>query len=295
MNKPLDENKTESLPVLSGESSLSSYIEKVNKFPYLTPEEEHVLATDFAETGNVEAAHKLVTSHLRLVVKIAAGFRNYGMPMGELISEGNIGLMQAVKKFDPKKGFRLSTYAMWWIKASMQEYVLHSWSLVKIGTTAAQKKLFFNLRKIKSRLAKVDNRSLSPKEITQIANELDVTEREVIDMDSRLSQGDQSLNSPILGREDDEGEMIDLVVSKEVGQDIVLAESQDMKRKRSLLLQAMAKLNEREREIITARRLNEPPATLEDLSQTYDISRERVRQIENRAMEKLQETVAAAA
>jgi RNA polymerase sigma-32 factor len=278
------------LPVLSGDLTLSSYLEKVNKLPYLTPEEELSLANDFSLTGNVEAAHKLVTSHLRLVVKIAAGFRNYGLPMLELISEGNIGLMQAVKKFDASKGFRLSTYAMWWIKAAMQEYVLHSWSLVKIGTTAAQKKLFFNLRKIKSRLEKIDNRSLSPKEIAQIAQELDVSEREVMDMDSRLSQADQSLNAPIM-RDEEAGEMIDLIPARDPGYDVVLAENQDMKRKKAMLVHAMSTLNEREREIITARRLQEEPATLEDLSKAYNISRERVRQIENRAMEKLQAAV----
>ncbi|MCE3233262.1 MAG: DNA-directed polymerase Heat shock sigma 32 [Rickettsiaceae bacterium] len=282
--------KTMTLPVLSGDLTLSSYLEKVNKLPYLTPEEELSLANDFSLTGNVEAAHKLVTSHLRLVVKIAAGFRNYGLPMLELISEGNIGLMQAVKKFDASKGFRLSTYAMWWIKAAMQEYVLHSWSLVKIGTTAAQKKLFFNLRKIKSRLEKIDNRSLSPKEIAQIAQELDVSEREVMDMDSRLSQADQSLNAPIM-RDEEAGEMIDLIPARDPGYDVVLAENQDMKRKKAMLVHAMSTLNEREREIITARRLQEEPATLEDLSKAYNISRERVRQIENRAMEKLQAAV----
>jgi RNA polymerase sigma-32 factor len=283
--------KSVSLPSLTGDSTLSNYIEKVNKFPYLTQEEEHSLAVQLQETGDIEAAHKLVTSHLRLVVKIAAGFRNYGLPMVELISEGNIGLMQAVKKFDNTKGFRLSTYAMWWIKAAMQEYVLHSWSLVKIGTTAAQKKLFFNLRKMKNRLEKVDNKSLSPKEIAQIATELNVTEREVIDMDSRLSQGDQSLNTPILGREDESGEMIDLIAGNEIAQDVILAERQEKKMRHGMLIKAMSSLNDRERDIITERRLKEHPTTLEDLSKTYDISRERIRQIENRAMEKLQAAV----
>jgi RNA polymerase sigma-32 factor len=285
-------NPAVTLPVLSGDNTLGSYIEKVNKFPYLTQEEELLLAKKFDETGDIESAHKLVTSHLRLVVKIAAGFRNYGLPPLELISEGNIGLMQAVKKFKPEKGFRLSTYAMWWIKAAMQEYVLHSWSLVKIGTTAAQKKLFFNLRKMKNRLEKVDNRALSPKEIAKIALELNVTEKEVVEMDSRLSQADQSLNVPMMGRDETEaGEMIDMVAAKEVPHDIILAESQDLKRKRLLLSDALETLNEREREIIMARRLKDVPDTLDDLSKIYDISRERVRQIENRAMEKLQETI----
>jgi RNA polymerase sigma-32 factor len=287
--------KTNILPVLTGDSTLSSYIEKVNKFPYLTHEEESALAERLHHDGDIDAAHKLVVSHLRLVVKIAAGFRNYGLPMIELISEGNIGLMQAVKKFDNTKGFRLSTYAMWWIKASMQEYVLHSWSLVKIGTTAAQKKLFFNLRKMKNRLDKVDNKSLTPKEIAQIANELNVTEREVIDMDSRLSQSDQSLNTPIPGREDESGEMIDLLEGTEMAQDIILAEKQQKKMRHGMLIKAMSSLNDRERDIITERRLKDHPTTLEDLSKTYDISRERIRQIENRAMEKLQAAVLEAA
>lgn len=281
------------LPALSSDSSLASYIAKVNAFPYLTEEQEQDLAVKWAEEGDIDAAHQLVTSHLRLVTKIAFGYKNYGLPLLELISEGNIGLMQAVKKFDPKKGFRLSTYAMWWIKASIQEYVLHSWSLVKIGTTAAQKKLFFNLSKVKKRLQKVDNKSLSPAEISEIASELDVSEREVIDMDSRLSQSDQSLNAPLLGHEEDSGELIDYIEGESDSQELVLAESQDLEQKRSLFAKALQSLNERERDIILKRRMQEKPVTLDELSNLYDISRERVRQIENRAIEKLQAAVAA--
>lgn len=288
-------NKSVSLPVLSGDTTLAGYIAEVNKFPYLTQEEEYDLAKKWSEEGDIDAAHQLVTSHLRLVVKIASGFRNYGLPTMELISEGNIGLMQAVKKFEPEKGFRLSTYAMWWIKAAIQEYVLHSWSLVKIGTTAAQKKLFFNLRKMKNRLSKVDNKSLSPEEISEIAHELDVSEREVIDMDSRMTQSDQSLNAPVLGYEEDSGEMIDFIESEGESQESMLAESQDMEMKRGMFALAMQKLNDREKDIIAERRLKEVPATLEDLSLKYGVSRERVRQIENRAMEKLQAAVAEAA
>jgi RNA polymerase sigma-32 factor len=282
---------TATLPILAGDTTLAGYMTQISRFPYLTEVEEQSLAQKWCEEGDVKAAHTLVTSHLRLVVKIASSFKNYGLPIMDMIAEGNIGLMQAVKKFDHNKGFRLSTYAMWWIKASIQEYVLHSWSLVKIGTTVAQKKLFFNLRKMKSCLDKIDNRALSPSEIKQIASDLDVSEREVMDMDSRLTQSDQSLNSPIMGYEEDSGEMIDLVEAGGDSHDLVLAESQDMERKRVLFLQAMETLNQRERDIIMKRRLNEPAATLEDLSVTYNISRERVRQIENRAMEKLQAAV----
>lgn len=283
---------TITLPVLSGDSSLAGYMDSISKFPYLTQEEELGLARKWSEDGDIESAHKLVTSHLRLVVKIAMSFRNYGLPVLDLVSEGNIGLMQAVKKFDHKKGFRLSTYAIWWIKASIQEYVLHSWSLVKIGTTASQKKLFFNLRKMKNRLHKVDNNSLTPNEISEIAHELDVSEQDVIDMDSRLAFHDQSLNMPMIGNEESSGEMIDYIQASEESHDNILAESEDKRRKKALMLVAMESLNERERDIIRQRRLQEKPATLDDLSQKYDISRERVRQIENRAMEKLQNAVA---
>jgi len=282
---------TISLPISTGDTSLTSYMEKVSKFPYLTQEEEYKLAKEWSEEGNIDAAHKLVTSHLRLVAKIAFGYKNYGLPVLELISEGNIGLMQAVKKFEPEKGFRLSTYAMWWIKAAIQEHILHSWSLVKIGTTAAQKKLFFNLRKMKNRLQKVDNNALSPAEVTEIANELDVNEREVIDMDSRLSQSDTSLNAPILGYEDDNSEVIDTIESEAESHELIIAENQDLKRKRDLFANALKTLNEREQDIIIRRRMREQAATLEELSEKYGISRERVRQIENRAIEKLQAAV----
>jgi RNA polymerase sigma-32 factor len=276
------------LPVLSGDSSLSGYINQISKFPYLTQEEETILAKKLHEEGDVNAAHTLVTSHLRLVVKIAAGFRNYGLPIMELVAEGNIGLMHAVRKFDYTKGFRLSTYAMWWIKASMQEYILHSWSLVKIGTTAAQKKLFFNLRKMKNRLDKVDNSLLSPKEVKKIAMDLDVSECEVLEMDSRLTQSDKSLNDPVIGMEDDSAEMIEYITddSRE-DQELTLVKKQEFDRQHNLLLTAMQSLNDREREIIMQRRMKDNPATLDDLSQQYKISRERVRQIENRALEKL--------
>jgi RNA polymerase sigma-32 factor len=276
------------LPVLTGDTTLAGYMSQISKFPYLTQDEEQDLAKKWCEDGDIKAAHKLVTSHLRLVVKIATSFKNYGLPMMDMVAEGNIGLMQAVKKFDHNKGFRLSTYAMWWIKASIQEYVLHSWSLVKIGTTAAQKKLFFNLRKMKNRLDKVDNNTLSPSEVKQIASDLDVPEREVMDMDYRLTQSDQSLNAPALNYEEDSGEMIDFVANEEESHELVLAASQDLDYRKTLLFKAMENLNERERDIITQRRMSEPAVTLEDLSQKYDISRERVRQIENRAMEKLQ-------
>lgn len=280
------------LPVLSSESGLASYMDKINKFPYLTQEEEYNLAKKLYEEGDIEAAHKLVTSHLRLVVKIANGFRGYGLPMLEIISEGNIGLMQAVKKFDPEKGFRLSTYAIWWIKASIQEYVLKSWSLVKIGTTAAQKKLFFNLRRMKNRLDKLDNNALSPEEVKMIATELEVGESDVIEMDLRLSASDKSLNSPILSSDEDSGELIDMVASDADNHEIILVENDDMRHKRSLFSRALKALNPREREIIVARRLKETPETLDNLSKVYNISCERVRQIENRAMEKLQQSVA---
>jgi RNA polymerase sigma-32 factor len=283
-----------SLPVTSGDAALSSYIDKVSKLPYLSQEDEYMLAKRLADHQDLDAAHQLVTSHLRLVVKIAMGLRGYGLPLLEMISEGNIGLMQAVKKFNPEKGFRLSTYAIWWIRASIQEYILRSWSLVKIGTTASQKKLFFNLRKLKNRLHKLDNKSLSPSDIKSISAELDVPESDVREMDLRLSHADQSLNAPISEDDDNSGEMIDLIAAEGELHDTILAETQDMSRKRNVLALAMENLNERERAIISARRLSENPATLDDLSQSYGISRERVRQIENRAVEKMQEFAAAA-
>lgn len=276
------------LPVLSSDGALSQYIDKVSKLPYLTQEEEYMLAKRWTEQQDLEAAHKLITSHLRLVVKTAIGFRGYGLPLLEIISEGNIGLMQAVKKFDPEKGFRLSTYAIWWIRASIQEYILRSWSLVKIGTTAAQKKLFFNLRKLKNRLHKIDNKSLSPEDVKSISLELDVPEHDVREMDLRLSNADQSLNVPISDDGDNAAEMLDFVASEEDNQEVIVVENQEMARKRRLFANAMKNLNDREREVIVARRLSDNPATLEDLSIAYGISRERVRQIENRAIEKMQ-------
>lgn len=279
------------LPVLSADLGLAAYLDKINKFPYLEQEEEYMLAKRWSEVGDISAAHRLVTSHLRLVVKIANGFRGYGLPFVELISEGNIGLMQAVKKFDPEKGFRLATYAMWWIKAAIQEYVLHSWSLVKIGTTAAQKKLFFNLRRIKNSLNKLDNSNLSREEVKSIANELEVSEQDVVEMDARLSFSDQSLNDPVYNSDESNYELIDVLEESAPNQEVVLAETQDFSRKHKLFLSAMEKLTEREREIITARKLQENPATLDDLSNIYNISRERIRQIETRAMEKLAEGV----
>lgn len=283
------------LPVLSSETSLSRYLQEINTFAYLSKEEEQKLAKQWIDNQDVAAAHKLVTSHLRLVAKIAMGFRGYGLPLLELISEGNIGLMHAVKKFDPSKGFRLSTYAIWWIKASMQEYILKSWSLVKIGTTGAQKKLFFNLRKLKSRLKRVDDSALSPNEVAAIANELNVSEQDVIDMDGRIGYGDQSLNDPIRGFEGEQVEYIDYLADDSEHHDDILAEQQELNHKRSLFAGAMKTLNDRERAIVKARRLEEKPATLDDLSKVYNISRERVRQIEAKALEKLQKVVLAEA
>lgn len=280
------------LPVLSSEQGLTKYIEEVNHFPYLEQDEEYYLAKKWTEEEDIEAAHQLVTSHLRLVVKIAMGFRGYGLPLLEMISEGNVGLMQAVKKFEPEKGFRLSTYAIWWIKASIQEYILRSWSLVKIGTTASQKRLFFGLRKIKKRLQKIDNNSLSHKDVATIAHELDVSEKDVIDMNMRLTFHDQSLNNPVGNDEEGSGsELIDFLEDNENNQEILIAENQDLSHKRKALGAAMDRLNPREQYIIEHRKLKEEPDTLEDLSMHFGISRERVRQIEARAMEKLQHMV----
>jgi len=277
---------TVNLPVLSTESGLSRYLREIRKFPMLEPEEEYMLAKAFADRGDIGAAHKLVTSHLRLVVKIAGGFRGYGLPLVELISEGNIGLMQAVKKFNPEAGFRLSTYAMWWIKAAIQEYVLRSWSLVKMGTTAIQKKLFFNLRKLKHRLDAYHDGDLSPDEVKNIATELSVPERDVIDMDRRMKGSDYSLNKTVGGDNDDEWG--DFIADKAESHETIYGENEDMAQKKLMLANAMQDLNERERDILQQRRLAEEPATLDDLSRIYNISKERVRQIENRAMEKIQ-------
>lgn len=281
-----------SLPVMTPEGGLSRYLQEIRKFPLLEPQEEFMLAKRWREHGDAEAAHRLVTSHLRLVAKIAMGYRGYGLPVGELIAEGNIGMMQAVKRFDPDRGFRLATYAMWWIRASIQEYVLRSWSLVKIGTTAAQKKLFFNLRRLKGQMAAIEEGDLTPEQVAKIAKRLDVPETEVIDMNRRLAAPDHSLNAPL--KIDGEGEWQDWLVDQGVDQEVRLAESQELQNRQALLAQALATLNERERHILTERRLREEPATLEDLSKHYGISRERVRQIEVRAFDKLQKAMQAA-
>ena len=281
MNATINNN----LPILSNEGGLSTYLEQIKKFPMLDAEEEYMLAKNWKTTGNVKAAEKLVTSHLRLVAKIAMGYKGYGLPMNEIISEGNVGLMQAVKKFEPEKGFRLATYAMWWIKASIQEYILRSWSLVKIGTTTAQKKLFFNLKKLKNQIAPKNEGDLKKDEVEKIANTLDVSEDEVISMNRRLSGKEQSLNTPI-GEDGDEWQ--DWVVDKEMDQELKVAHQEELDQRKDLLQDSIKILNDREKEILYARRLNENPSTLEDLSKKYKISRERIRQIENKAFEKLQ-------
>ncbi len=265
------------------------YMHELRKFPMLVPEREYALAQDYKNNGNLNAAHKLVMSHLRLVVKVARGYRGYGLPMGEVISEGNVGLMQAVRRFDPDRGFRLATYAMWWIRAAIQEYILHSWSLVKIGTTAAQKKLFFNLRKIKGQVQALDEGALSPDSVRLIAEKLDVPEGDVVQMNQRLTNTDRSLNTPLRGK--DEGEWQDCLIDESASQEVIVADLQEMGQRRHLLSLAMRTLNERERHILIERRLRDKPTTLEDLSQHYDISRERVRQIEVRAFEKLQKSI----
>jgi RNA polymerase sigma-32 factor len=274
------------LPVLRGDSSLAHYLREIRHYPLLEAGEEYMLAKSWREHGDLEAAHKLVTSHLRLVAKIAVGYRGYGLPLAELIAEGNVGMMQAVKRFDPDRGFRLATYAMWWIKASIQEYVLHSWSLVKIGTTAAQKKLFFNLRRLKRDMKAIDHGDLSPEQVRDIAGILAVPEHEVIDMDRRLTGGDQSLNAPV--RVDGEGEWIDWLADETETQEHRIGAEQERLQREHMLALAMGSLNGRERDIILARRLSDPPATLEALSAQFGVSRERVRQIEARAFEKLQ-------
>ena len=274
------------IPALSPEGSLSRYLQDIRKFPMLEKEQEYMLGKAWREHEDRDAAHQLVSSHLRLVAKIAMGYRGYGLPVAELISEGNIGLMQAVKRFEPERGFRLATYAMWWIRAHMQEYILRSWSLVKIGTTAAQKKLFFNLRKIKGQIAAIDEGDLKPDQVTYIADRLNVPEQDVVMMNRRLAAPDNSLNAPV--RNDGEGEWQDWLVDDEVDQETKLAESQELAQRRELLSAAMAQLNDREQFILTERRLKDDPATLEELSKVYEISRERVRQIEVRAFEKLQ-------
>jgi len=279
------------VPSISSEGNLSRYLQEIRKFPMLTADEEYMLAKRWKAHEDPEAAQRLVTSHLRLVAKIAMGYRGYGLPLSELISEGNVGMMQAVKRFDPDRGFRLATYAMWWIRAAIQEYILHSWSLVKMGTTAAQKKLFFNLRKLKGQLQAIDEGDLSPENVKKIATELDVPEADVVSMNRRLASPDHSLNAPL--RADSEGEWQDWLVDERETQETRLGDRQELGLRRDLLAKAMSHLNDREKRILTERRLKENPTTLEDLSQQYGISRERVRQIEVRAFEKLQKAIKA--
>ena len=273
------------LPTLSNEGGLSAYLAQIKKFPMLDAEEEYMLAKNWKTTGNLKSAEKLVTSHLRLVAKIAMGYKGYGMPVNEMISEGNVGLMKAVKKFEPEKGFRLATYAMWWIKASIQEYILRSWSLVKIGTTTAQKKLFFNLKKLKNQIAPKSEGDLRDEHVTEIAKKLDVNKDEVVSMNRRLSGKEHSLNAPI-GEDGDEWQ--DWVVDKEMDQELKFAQKEEMNQRKDLLKDSIKILNDREKEILYARRLNDKPTTLENLSKKYKISRERIRQIENKAFEKVQ-------
>ncbi|CAM1648093.1 RNA polymerase sigma factor RpoH [Bartonella sp. B10834G6] len=280
--------------VANGDGGLTRYLEEIRRFPMLEPQEEYMLAKRYREHNDPKAAHKLVTSHLRLVAKIAMGYRGYGLPIGEVISEGNVGLMQAVKRFEPERGFRLATYAMWWIKASIQEYVLRSWSLVKMGTTANQKRLFFNLRKVKSKIQALDDGDLNPEQVKEIATRLNVSEEDVISMNRRLS-GDTSLNAPIRASEGESGEWQDWLVDDSSSQEQLLIEEDELENRRAMLEQAMEGLNDREKRIFKARRLSEDPVTLEELSTEFGISRERVRQIEVRAFEKVQNAVKAAA
>ena len=283
-----DKNTISNLPT-PAVGGLSVYLSQIKKFPMLDAEEEYMLAKNWRQNGNLQSAHKLVTSHLRLVAKIAMGYRGYGLPVNELISEGNIGLMQAVKKFDPDKGFRLATYAMWWIKASIQEYVLRSWSLVKMGTTTAQKKLFFNLKKLKNQIAPEQEGDLKDDQVKEISKRLDVDSKEVINMNRRMMGQEKSLNDPIKNGESDEWQ--DWLVDDSLDQELIISQKQEYDDKKDLLKDAMLTLNEREKEIIEARRLSENPKTLEELSKKYNISRERIRQIETKAFEKLQKTM----
>ena len=273
------------LPTLSNEGGLSVYLAQIKKFPMLDSEEEYMLAKNWKTTGNLKSAEKLVTSHLRLVAKIAMGYKGYGLPVNEMISEGNVGLMQAVKKFEPEKGFRLATYAMWWIKAAIQEYILRSWSLVKIGTTTAQKKLFFNLKKIKNQIAPRSDGDLRDEHVSEIAQKLNVKKDEVVSMNRRLSGKESSLNAPI-GEDGDEWQ--DWLIDKGIDQELKFAQKEEMDQRKDLLKDSIKILNDREKEILYARRLNDDPITLEDLSKKYKISRERIRQIENKAFEKVQ-------
>jgi len=281
------------LPAIAIDGGLSNYLTEIKKFPMLSPEEEYMLAKRWKKRGDLKSAQKLITSHLRLVVKIAMGYRGYGLPVNEMISEGNIGLMQAVKKFEPEKGFKLATYAMWWIKASIQEYILRSWSLVKMGTTSAQKKLFFNLKKIKNQLAINNANDLKTEHINEISKRLNVKKEEVVSMNKRLSGKEKSLNDPI--KDEDGTQWLDWLVDKKANHEVVLSEKQEFDQRKNLMSEAMSVLNRREKEILTARKLSDEPITLEDLSKKYKISRERIRQIETKAFEKLQKTILAAA
>jgi RNA polymerase sigma-32 factor len=284
--------KAPSVPALSGEQSLNRYLAEIRKFPVLTAEQEYMLAKRYQEHEDSEAAAQLVTSHLRLVAKIAMGYRGYGLPVADLISEGNVGLMQGVKKFEPDRGFRLATYAMWWIKASIQEYILRSWSLVKMGTTAAQKKLFFNLRRMKKNLDAYEDTDLHPDDVTKIATDLGVPEQEVVNMNRRMMMGgDGSLNTPMRGGEEGSGEWQDWLTDDRPLQDETVADAEESQLRHAMLVEAMESLNDRERHILTERRLTDKPQTLEELSQAYDVSRERIRQIEVRAFEKLQKAM----
>jgi len=274
------------LPALQGEGGLSRYLAEIRKFPLLKPEEEYMLAKAWREHEDPDAARQLVTSHLRLVAKIAMGYRGYGLPVSEIVAEGNVGLMQAVKRFEPDRGFRLATYAMWWIRAAIQEYILRSWSLVKMGTTAAQKKLFFNLRKAKTHIDAIEEGDMTPEHVAQLADRLGVSEREVVDMNRRLSGPDSSLNAPV--KTESDAEWQDWLADDALDQETQLAQSEEMNERKALLTAALGELNEREREIIIARRLQDDPETLEELSHKYGVSRERVRQIEVKAFEKLQ-------
>ena len=282
------------MPVLTAEGGLNRYLDEIRKFPMLEPQEEYMLAKRYQDHEDRNAAHKLVTSHLRLVAKIAMGYRGYGLPIGEVVSEGNVGLMQAVKKFEPDRGFRLATYAMWWIKAAIQEYILRSWSLVKMGTTANQKRLFFNLRRLKGRIQAIEDGDLKPDQVKEIATKLKVSEEEVISMNRRLS-GDASLNAPIKASEGDSGQWQDWLVDDHESQEDILIEQDELDNRRAMLAGALKVLNDREKRIFEARRLREDPVTLEELSAEFDISRERVRQIEVRAFEKVQDAVREAA
>ena len=287
----MSNSKSMNLSMLSPDNNLGRYLDQIKKFPMLEPEEEYTLAKDWLSKSDTKAAHKLVTSHLRLVAKIAMGYRGYGLPVADLIAEGNIGMMHAVKKFDPERGFRLATYAMWWIKAAIQEFVLRSWSQVKIGTTASQKKLFFNLRKIKSKINALEDGDLSPNQVNHIAKTLDVAEQEVVNMNRRMLGGDYSLNSRISRHDGEEGEWQDLLADERDSQEVKFVEQEEKNIRKKMMIEALDLLKPREKDIIIKRRLSETPKTLEDLSQEYKVSRERIRQIETRAFEKLQEAM----